>query len=765
MVEPEIDLFRDGALETAKKLRLRALGGRTVEGGFDLPSTSGISKIGKESSNLHVDFNQPISKEVLSDDVYWSYHSNEAPPTLQKEPVASDTRSPFIYPEGTKEAPGLFGKALRAYSEARAIMEMNYQDSSFYTDAFSDVWGLNDDQKSLLDKIVPIPQSSGAAMWGGVGRKLQPTCFAYGPGQASLKVTFHNAERKSFGEDAIVDWARVGAITRAVASQVGLDDELGVSKVKRLDYAIDPRKVPQAPKTVVIKPFKVFEEENKFHHDYTSPGFTYYEKARAIKVIHEKDEEFETLKFEDVNSIPSLDPVLIQNNEVKDKIDWTNIFSHVDSSPFLEKKHVSKLKEPLKELDMSHVLRELIKSNMRKHQQGIPRHIHYKKMKVEFFENKDSIEHKRAMVNLVQLAVPDNILHMIHTLGNVVSPGMGQIWFRRVKDKWDIPNSVFQKVDLRAVKMAFCRLERCLERILYDLDVCIYEIEHEYIRDLSRFELKTMLNSGSVVEGLEFFFTKHKIYWSRRYENAAKSILIRDKGEVSFELIRNQCLTVVFKNAKFIVRRDGSVDIDYKRLAESMNQTAFNYLRKRKKLQFEHDHFGGFSYMEIQNGTIDSFLSEKVGEVVNFEFKRLLPLVERSLSDFSNDVKMMLQKLTQYGSVPEPDELEDVPDEPLEAANIQEIPDQHDVGNEGNMFDDDFDDDEVLEVDDTVDLEEELISDFQILEPQDRQKLLNEFGDRVSMEIYSQVKDRVKELLSTKVASGSGEILDPEDIV
>lgn len=760
----DIDLFRDGALKTAQKLRLKALRGNNVEGGFDFPSTSGLSKMDKITSNLHVDFTQTFEQSELANDAFWSYHSNEAPPNLKKEPVPSDTRSPFIFPEGTREAPGLFGKALRNYSEAKAIMDIYAQDTTYYTDAFAQVWGLTEEQKDLLNNTIPMPQSTGAAMWGGLGRKLQPMCFAYGPAQAAMKVTFHNANRTTFGEDALLDWSRIKEIARAICGQLAVDDELAFKKIKRLDYAIDQRKVPKAPKIVKLQPFYIDDDFKHNLKNFLSAAFTYYEKSRQIRKVFLKDEAYETLKFENINMVPSLDALLVTNEEVRMGIDWAKMFDKKDSGPFLEKQHKSNVKEQLRELPLTKVLLHLLKHHTRKKKDHLIRFHIYKKLRDEYFREVGSLEKRKEIIFWINFCIPDEILHMINTLGNIVNGGMGQVWLRRLKERWDIPNGVFQAVDLCAVKIAFCRQERCIERILHDIDVVIYDVEHEYAPVISKFNIQFMLNAGSVQLGLELLFTKHKKMWAKHYERTALQELKRNDGKPNFAVIRNQCLYYAFRQAQFTVNENGEVKVNTDRLAECMNHAMIDYLRKRKKLRIEDENFGGFTYTQIASGDADIFITNAVGVAPDYKFSLMMDNVRVSLEYFAKDIKELVGKLVVGENIDDYEqrieEGEDKNEQAVEESsngNVGEMAETQDGVSDhdneaGNTlgFDDDFDDDEEVKQDNTFDLEEELLTDFPLLETSDHTILIAEFGERVTLETYRMVQKRAFELLQRK---------------
>lgn len=232
------DILTDSALDIANGLLDQAWGGKFPQGGLDFPSACVLSKSGPEHSDLHLELGIVEATDSVSE-VPWL-----ADLTHGEVQGPHDSDSPFKFINGEGDIPGMFGTALKAYGQVIAILDEYGVPWESYDKWFRSQWGI--DPNLDLSIAVPILRSHGAAMWGGLARKLAPSSYCNIATSKQVRVRWHGKSRKDFGEDALVDWPRLTAIAQTIGSYLLVEDK--TAKTKRIDFRIVKAEIPKAPK-------------------------------------------------------------------------------------------------------------------------------------------------------------------------------------------------------------------------------------------------------------------------------------------------------------------------------------------------------------------------------------------------------------------------------------------------------------------------------------------------------------------------------------
>lgn len=592
-----IDLFRDGALGTARKLVELAYNEPGVEGGFDAPSATCLShgRGGAYASDLHLEVSEPFELDWDLDGYVLSEVISDAPRNRGKEAIPERTRAPFIDPLPDHVFTGTFGECTKRVVEAVSLLKSAGSECSPLIEWFGSAWGLDTADCDRLKALIPVTKSQGAAAWAGYKRGLHPTVFGYPATQAMLRVVHHGKHRTAWGEDMLVDWSKVSTLCRVIVAQVCADDILKVPR--RMDYNLMSEEFPRAPKHVRVAITRVPLPAHSPLLKSARLKLDLMERARGDRATVGVSYTGDHVNF------------LYQEPKVTDPIPFVRKLvgiSGFDRLPPLgqpAKPGTGTLREPK--------LKRPGRGN-RAGVQGWRNAV----MRMVFQNNNTNlmgtVRQTRELVEDLELeGVTDELFaaaqRKLHdTLGvgwvrklvmwgNLVKPGLGKSWVGHIyRDAGDVQGdlmignlSVLEEVlTSRPVLVA-----EVLQAVSAGLAACMAQVGWT----VSRSDVRRFANSRDFFALVEGVLRRRKVYWASRYATESKAAAMRykralDNAEESGEppsqewrikAIQYQSRATCMKHLVLEVDYDGQISGVGQSVAKALCQQAANLVSKR----------------------------------------------------------------------------------------------------------------------------------------------------------------------------------------
>jgi hypothetical protein len=224
-----------------KQHRQQAWGQTKIHTLDDFSPISVLQRCRPEHADITVEFNLPDAKDAIR---YTDDHS--IPPVSRLPEVGpSDTNTPIQHLYGDDSPPGMFGSAIKSVTTIMALAGQTGEDTSKLESFFKSSWGIGESVD--LKPYVPNVRSKGPAAWGGIGSNLSSTSHANPSVVKHIKVHSAGLERKTFGENALVDWPRLFALATSRVARLLIEDPATKTFGNKIYFHVDRKQIATAP--------------------------------------------------------------------------------------------------------------------------------------------------------------------------------------------------------------------------------------------------------------------------------------------------------------------------------------------------------------------------------------------------------------------------------------------------------------------------------------------------------------------------------------
>jgi len=751
------DILSDSALDIAIGLVGDAWGGTAPSGGFDFPSSCVLSKCDYSISDCHIELGVIDNTDQLSE-VPWLADVTRTDPA-----GPSDTDSPFRFSSGEAAAPGIFGKALRAYGETVAICNEYGVPSANYDNWFRIQWGI--EPGADLTTAVPVVRSHGDALWGGLGRKLAPSAYSHLATSKQIKVVWHGNTREKYGEHKLVDWPRLTAIARTIGAALLVEDRYSASRLKRIDFRVVAREIPVAPSGIGTALGEIPIMSNWATRDISRGAIEFLQGFRSAALLLARHAlgGSGALEIEDGYAIPSeslLKFLAVQQKQAVPVIDFLDAYEGGFDLDDAAAPSV-RVPEAMRSASVFDAFAAVMRPFVEKNLANIPYPYQIRNL-VDTMEGGTREESESATDTLKQLikdTVPDDFLVRIYRVFAIVNRDRnkgGDIVVSLLR-ALKAPQSVFETKNLVSVGVRVKNHSRCYKWISDEIARAVTRTVREKGQEaVIAGALRRILSNASTGDiAIAEIVRKRRNWWANEYRRRAKHM---DARKVEF-----QVKSRLFRVVKIIASIDSGVyvDIGDPALVTILEATARAFLRKRKvylaqdPIPPDPGHANGRQYCQI----LDRELSPRV------LFADIWDSFVRSADMLANDVIEILDYAandTQFGSVAPDGGLSDdidsdiesdiapTPDETVPSALFSDDEDEDPITpvvakQSGGFMDSDSDEDDTEDLSGKLDLAMELHDDHPHIPGDYIARAIAEFGNYVSVEDCKRISVLVNE--------------------
>lgn len=635
----EIDLWTDGANVTIEKMCANSGLDVTDLLAFDMPCDGSIGRVPEGTGDMHVEFDDLETE----DEAGWSAFSGFAPETRAPEPEPSDTDPPFDQNAAIFNVPGLFGTCLKAYGEAYACVAVHGFSTTDLRNAFKNIWGISEEDMLTIDKMMPVARSTGDAFWGGWGRNLNPANFTLPATQSAVKTKFHNTNRYNFGSHALVDWPRIKAIASMIGCRILADDNYVRGRIKRVDFAIDPREVIAAPTDFVFPKITVVDTSPKtaLNELYVSNALTYLTNSHATEMGRSRYTRGDTITAELNLDIPRFAIYSLIASGVGKQVDVPLVLKDTEGGGTYDLwvrdkgQAMVEIKRRNQYVDVEQVLKAIAIGNIERGMKG-----HYRGFVVNQLINtaegndpRTQAEAVRELRKVVRSMWGDRILEALMGYGNVIEPGHGGALIGQIIIRSGEKHGIMQEHNLQRLwaKMTDVQnilffLGRVAARAINSYDRIVEPVFTERY-------LRLLASSGDFEFVLNNLFSARKRYWVNRYYRTARS---SRRADIKRSVI-NQLMAKVFKHLTFRITQTGDVVTITNASVVAMNESTCAYVRKRNK-HYKRDELN-FQLDDYSNGSVDAFVNGLVKKRPIMTWVAFSAHFREGYTKFEEDVK------------------------------------------------------------------------------------------------------------------------------
>lgn len=576
------DILADSALDIANGLIGEAWAGEAPSGGVDFPSSCTLSKCasGSHSSDFHLEL------EVVKDSSGLSEIPWLADVTRTEIQGPSDTNNPFVYPIGEAPPPGLFGSALKAYGEVVSMCIEFGADYKPYDEWFRSQWGI--DKGTNLTHTVPQIRSHGVAFWGGVGRKLAPIPFAHLSASKQIKMVWHGVNRKKFGEHTLVDWPRLTALARLVGSAMMIEDRYAKGKVKRIDFRINPKELPVAPKGIGHGIEKVLAPATWETRNVCSVAIGYISSfySRKIALIKGGLGSLSAVQIDSSDDLPTNSLVKFLKEEKTGMVpdilfmDMDEpVYDFIDKQPT---RTMNLVKDQT--VNVYHAFGAVVRPFVARNFFSLPaaHEIRILSDDVKWSTKREGVDQSFEILNIFRQTVPNDFLLRIFRMYCIIfrdKDKAGDVVVSLLK-ALNAPKSAFVTRDLVAIGTRVLNHQKSNRWMLEEVARAVsrHKIEHgKELRLTSK--LKRILSSDDVTHlGISAIVTQRRNWWSLDYAKRAR-VEINFARKISLQL-RSRLFKVL--RIKITAENDAQPILDDPALSQVLYRSALAYARKRK---------------------------------------------------------------------------------------------------------------------------------------------------------------------------------------
>jgi hypothetical protein len=648
----DIDLWRDGVGITLNKLC--ANNGIDIDGmlAFDMPSDGSIGRVGDGTGDLHVEL-ADLDKE---DEAGWSAFSGIAPETRAPEPEPADTDPPFDQNAAIFGVPGLFGTCLKSYGEAFACVAVHGYATDNIRDAFKAMWGITEDDMSVIDRMMPVARSTGDAFWGGWSRNLNPANFTMPATQAAVKVKFHNVSRTTFGKHALVDWPRVKAMAAMIGCRVLADDRYVRGRVKRIDFAIDPREVINAPADFVFPKFKVTSREPnegiKFY--YIDHAIAFLNNSTSAGVGQSRFNAGDTVVTEVPFEIPRFTIYGLIAEESSMAVNVPLILRDADPEGTEDlwvrskRQDMSQLLKRNQYVDVEQVLKAVALGNLSRGADISERGFMVRQLS-EDLKDGNIGERKNAnkrLKDLVRKIWSANILEAVMGYGNAIEPNHGGKLVGQIITRAGERHGIMQEHNLRRLWEKMIDVPNILS-FLGSISAKAINARDRVVEPIfvSRY-LDMLASSGDFEQVLNNMFAARKRYWSNRYYRTAKSC----RGRDDVRSVTAQLMSKAFKHLTFRVAATGVVTTNIMASIQAFNDSVVHFIRKRNK-NYQRDTLT-YNMEDFISGVVDVHISLSIPSKVKAVVKwgDVMIKFTAATAEFETDIRNFVWRVTHMSA-------------------------------------------------------------------------------------------------------------------
>jgi len=659
------DLWELGVDEVMRNMAEDAGVTDPIEMGWDFPANGVLSRSDEYSSDLHVEIGNyddewdvfNVGFENEDEPATLSMYEALAPATIAKEPGPSDTTPPFEHLHGESGLPGLFGEALKSYGEAVCICVVMNTDPTPIHEAFANSWGLTPDEAEYARTLVPTPRSTGDAFWGGISANLNPACFAMPASQVGLKVKFHNKNRYSMGSNKLVDWARMKAVAQSVTIQVVSDDAVARNKVKRLDYRIDTREIPNAPKLLKLPKVNVPVATYATEVRVASETIQYLRRGGMKPIREPKYIAGDTITVSQDLEVPMsignyMDievraPVLAYGNLMEAEDDNMDIVIR-PRAPNLTTTN-------RKKVQAKDILKAIAESQLQHGHLPDMRSFGIRRLIVdsEMESGEDSQRAFRQLRQAVHDVFPPSVAINVVSMGNLLTKDGGRKYLANIARSMKAHRGIMQEHNIRNIWSAVTNDRGSINMLAEVIATALAKMDRIHEPKITKSIRSLFVCTGELEGPLNEVFAMRKRYWSNRYYRSSRSTDDQDRK------IRWQQLAKIFKGAKFVIESNGVVRRDDSEIVVLFQDSISKYIRKRLGVGDKDYTSPVMEVAVIQRGEADRLCMKETDDEPNPTFASIAHKLDEGLTEFQNDVKDFMRKAI----LQEPELMEADPDE------------------------------------------------------------------------------------------------------
>jgi len=651
-----VDVATDSFAAIMHKLKTRAYRGAYPEGGSDVPANLMTGQVREPFADYSLSFNSAES------DVRLSLDEHLVPAYHKPEPVAKRSEQPFSSPFQDTAPAGLFGTALKAHAKLQSVVTTLGGYSDDLDKTFKDMWGI--EQDADLSEFMSRPRSTGAAMWGGLGRDTVPAVLAMSGAQTLVNVVDRGKAHSEIDPEALIDWPRAKATVMATGVQLVADDDVFRARPRDLHFRLDRRELPRAPRVVELPAFdRIPADEVSIARETIAMFADAYRRLVSIHGSRHEHVEVENIQPVDILRAVRAVPRGFANKTEERLFDLAIEYDPFDPErtrlDFPELKHLRRIR-PV----------DIIKSfalGYADHVQGrVPRHKDLQYLLTDL-DNPESLAKLREFVTK---CLPEDTLVRTFHLGNLVSSGTGWEWVNSMRKNLGARHSSYQERDLvRAWKESLNDIP-FLRRVGQDVAMGILQYERVAKRgpNVSRAVCRELGHYSTFAAGLSKVVRRHAVYWHNRY--------LANKMDQGGTRVRRQLMAKVMKTVKVRISASGEVSGANEGLAAVMLQSAEAYLRKRraaadigKPMPFKPH---GGQDLVFYGDALDVAIREELGKRPDYSYADFAHFALGELKKFVDDIADFLEKVFKHDPKAVPQDYGDEDFAPEEA--IQEVP-------------------------------------------------------------------------------------------
>jgi hypothetical protein len=671
-----ISLVRDGVQVTYQKLLQQAYGGTFPEGGLDINSSCGIARTYDYKGDMHVNLTSAEMQQLDMD--FINFDDDIAPLTYAKDPIPHESKAPFTFPDSENGAPGMFGKALRAYGEACAVMREYAQPTEEYTNWFCKAWDVNDEDRKIMKMCQPVVRSSGAAFWGGYGRNLKPLCLGYATAQSHIEFKSHAVKRTTFDDRALINWPKIQVLSRLIASQVFIDDRFTKHELKRpigrIDFAILPFEIPKCPTKVRIVMVGEKAVPISSQSVMMLGTFNYIKRNIERQQAYSREKHGDFIRFECEDLIPETFPLQIAFPERGPTVFFSQIMGSIrDDFDIMNTERFARLPIPQAEkesITFRTAYLQLLESGAQAHKNSVMSVSEVKGYIADMDDQELKAKATAKLSKLILLLTGGKLLDALCNYGNLCGPKLGNTWMKQFLLSVGAPNNVYGCRAKRAIFAKCLTVDTVVKKISYDVMTALRALKSDVAPTYSRRLFSEIAGHADFVLGLEAIFIKRRNYWINRYKRHEVHLRREmnkedDEGKKSNfkqSVVKYQFLVKAFKHAKFIVNPEGIACLDPTNLEITICEMATNYLEKRRKfndekagIEVEHP---DMNMDGIAKGELDVFVLSRSTKPPVMSFSKLPDLCKSQLEMFAKDITEFLVKIVSAQDIRDEEEHE-----------------------------------------------------------------------------------------------------------
>jgi len=565
--------------------------------------------------------------------------------TRQPEFGPSTTQTPWSVPEVCRRLPGSLGVASAAFSKLYTTLALYQDDVPGLCKWFGASWGLGPADIEALSSLMAIPRSQGATFWAGMGANLTPSVHTSGALSASVRVTPCGTNRQKYVSagcpEPLIDWARVREIVRGIG--VGMVAMDMLPKGYRLGFAIAQGCVPTAPiHAGMIKVWNVgLAEIVPLRNDSAGLILRASERLQAEKAPNESELLTNTVLFEGKLQVPTEFLVGSMGTPAAVPANWA-LSRNDDNADLLVAPRQPVVKDR-KPMSFAEAGSRLICTLGTPGNVGTLRSWELEKL-LQIQATSENAKSEVALRRLrahVKACVPAEFLYALDRIGNIIKPGMGEYWVKRIVTSAKITGKIRQIQSFSNLHSA------CLTRDSYVVYVaalskaCCNAFDSYSAPTPNEDLVRRLVRGSSPQQAIDSVFTGVRNYWVSRYRSNATT---RSTVE---ERVTYQILASCFQILSFTVQASGEVVPNYGALANRFWASGKSWVDARRKYKDERTRTleQHTNFEDVTRGAVDQWVQRMYGEAPDTSWSSIARRVKQEVEKMTEDIRSYIGEL------------------------------------------------------------------------------------------------------------------------